>query len=429
MSKELVKAAYAEMGTIIPFEGEGMLEKVMEWNKDGNYPYTPIHIEITDTGIEDNSQDIKLFTDKVEAYIEDVCKNALDLDEVTAAKKMAAAFSKYLNKTRIAQTAPFKDTVSNYTEQEGRYEGFGIKLKAKENAINTKLYEKRAESIRELILEIIAEKELQKFTHLDMFMDFIENKKKTNIYTSTGKLSKGIKDAATQAIETAAAPIIAAQEKANRETLQTAQYEQYISNIEVVGSKDKLEANIVTLERLRESVENLYPDITEYCDRSINNKITLIQANMRADEAMAAKKEQDDIDGKLLEKAEAIQEKAKDLTLSSKELKEMKDELSDIYVQLTLAKSQGQVKNLGVSLGKRIVDAEAREHKPTPILKKEVPQEEASYSAFKYVIASADIEEFDSMVVEANSEKEAIEKFTQVFRNHLSMVGLIKVEE
>lgn len=429
MSKELIKTAYDTMGTIIPFKGEGMLEKIIEWNKSGNYPYTPIYMEVTDTGIECNAKDIKKFTDDMEAYIEDVVKNALDLEEVKTAKKIASEFGKYINKTRINQTAPFKDIVSEYTEQEKRYPGFNEKLKEKEDAILSREYEKREKSIKEYIDAKIKEDNLDAHLNLDMFKDFIENKKKTNIYTSTGKLVSGFRNAADEVIRVASEPILKAQEIKEKQQQQTAQFELYMGNFETTGDKEKLETNITQLKRFKENAPSLYPDIVESCERSIQNKISLIEANMRADEADKAKKEQENADGIHLKRAEEIQNKLHDMTLTKEQLKEYHAELSDIYVKLTFAKSQGQVKNLGVSVKKRIEDLEARETAEKLRKQKPKTEAEAKQPAFKYVIPGVALEELDNMVMEAGSDAEAIEKFTRIFKQHLEMTGIVKVEE
>lgn len=430
MSKELIKAATASINELMPVKVE--LETVIEWNKNKNYPCSPVSIKFTGTAIEDNSKEIGVFIDKLEAYALDVEKNALDIEDVKTAKKVVAEYGKLITETRKMQTGQFKQTVTNFTNQESRFDVLIGKLKAKEDAINFKEYEKRAVSIKEYLDQKIAEEALDKFLNLDMFRDFVENKKKTNIYTSTGKLAGTFKSAADEVIRVAAEPMLKAEELKQKQQQQTAQFEMYMTNIGTVGNNEELEANIITLKRFKETIENLYPDIVESCNRSIDNRISIIHGNMRVNTAEAEKKATEDADGELLAQAEQFRVKLQDMMLSIEELKSIREQLAAIYPNLKFAASQEIVKSIGVAAAQRIAAIEASTITDTITAASPIPTPEEIKSTpvyLKYVIASQDLNELDNMVIEAENENEAIEKFTQVFKNHLAMVGLVKVEE
>lgn len=432
MSKELITAATTSINELMPVKVE--LETVIEWNKNKSYPCSPVSIKFTGTAIEDNSQAIKAFIDKLEAYTEDVEKNALDIEEVKTAKKVVSEYGKLITETRKAQTGQFKQTVTNFTEQESRFDVLIGKLKAKEDAINFKEFEKRAVSIKEYLNKKIAEEVLDKYLNLDMFKDFIENKKKTNIYTTTGKLAGTFKSAADEVIRLAAEPILKAEELEQKQQQQTAQFEMYMANIGTIGNNEELEANIISLKRFNETVESLYPDIVDSCKRSIENKINMIQGSIRVNTSEAARKATEDADGELMEQVSFVRDKLNDMTLDMAEIQELREQLAEIYPKLKFALNQTTVKNLGTSAAQRIANLRAREiavdimkTAPTPT---QTPEETKSTPvSSKYVIASQDLDELDNMVIEAANEAEAIEKFTQVFKNHLAMVGLVKVEE
>ena len=432
MSKELIKKVTASAGQLLGMDPKDLIPLMEQWNKEKKYPFSPIVINVSEKGVTDNSADVEAFVTDAEAWADDIIKNALDLEEVTTAKKIITEFYKCFSETRKIQTAPLAGVVKKYTPLEGRLKTKGEELTKKIEAINEKEYQKREASIKDHILTEITMKEYTDIANLDMFKDFIENKRKINIFTSTGKLNKAIKDAVEDAIRIAVEPIIKERELNDKKGLQSKNFESYMENIKAEGNTEMLEANIHTLIRMKESVADLYPDIIDSCLRSIDNKTAMIQANIRSNASIAAAEEAKNADGETLKKLDEAKEALKDMTLSVTALKTIKAALTLLYPLAKFTETQEKVKAVGAAVAARIVDLEVIDATvPKEETKQqEAPQqsEEAEQPAFKYVIATEDINELDNMIIEAGSEAEAIEKFTQVFKAHLEMVGLIKAE-
>lgn len=435
MSKNDMKLAITGIGALAHIDGDNVMEQLTKWNKEKIYPLSPIHIKVGADGVEDNSEEIGKLVSLLETFVNDVEKNALDLIEVEEAKKSVAEFGKYLVETRKIQTAPLTKVTGNYTQHENKFKDFSEALSAKIDAIKEKDYQKAEVAIKEYFTELLEEQEITEVIGLDMFTDFIENKRKTKFFTTKGALNKSIKDAITEAIRVAHEPIKQMQEFEERKTLQSKQFEAYLVNFEVEGETEKLEAEINQLIRFKESVETLYPDISEHCYRSIDNKIGHIQGNIRGNKAIAEKDAIKNADGELMERFNAINMASQDLTADIETLKSYHKELSDIYHDFKFAENREKVKALGVSIKQRITELEVEELSPKvekqpPVSVQPVAEaievKEDSAEMEEYFISIHDIEFLSSVGMDAINEEDAKAKFVKMFESHLSMVQLIK---
>ncbi|MFT7880879.1 MAG: hypothetical protein ABXS91_10855 [Sulfurimonas sp.] len=417
------------LGTIAGTTGEDFVAKITEWNKNKAYPYTPIHIYVSQDGVKDNSEDVGKITDMIESHIQDVIKNDLDLDVVENNKKTVAEIGKYLVETRKIQTSPLAKVTKNYTQHEAKFKEFNEKFTEKIDAIKEVEYKKTENAIKKHIEQAIEEEELDRYLNLDMFKDFVENKRKTKIFTTTGKLNKGIKDAAAEAIRVAYEPIKQEIELKERKQLQTKQFEGYLENIVAEGTNYVLEASISSLNRLKESVSEYYPDIEESCMLSIDNKIGRCEANIRANKAESEAESIKNADGEIMARVEEIKVSSQDMLTDIDALKEHHKELQGIYSKLTYAENQDKVKNLGASIKQRIVDMETEDlqaqttYKPGPETSNE--PEVGSEELHTYGISMKILEPLAYTEVQASSEEEAKEKLIERFKTHLSMVDLV----
>lgn len=423
-----IQTAIATIGNIIGFERNEVIEKITEFNKNKVYPVSLIDIKISADGVTDNSDEIGELVEKLQAWVSDVTKNTLDAQSVADAKKTLSEIGKFLIETRKLQTNPLKEVASHYTKHESHFKTMNESLTAKFEAINEIEYQSRAKAITVHFQELIAGDDLTEVVSIDAFKDFIANKRKTNIFTSTGKLSKGIKDAVTEALRLVVEPIKQAKELEEKKALQSKTFETYLENVVADGETQMLEANINTLIRMKESVGDLYPDIKEHCMRSIDNKISRCEANIKANKAIAEKDKVKNADGDLMLIFDEINTISQDMMLDIESLKELGNQLRGIYPKLTFSENQEKCKSLGVSINQRITELEIAENTPEPVVEEEVILE-AKYSlTAKYFISISDLEFIANVGVEANSEEDAKNRFTEMFRNHLNMVGLMKGE-
>lgn len=419
----IVKAVNT-LGTVAGTTGEDFVAQITEWNKNKAYPLTPIHIDVGADGVKDNSEEVGKITDLIEAHIADVVKNDLDLEVVEANKKTVAEIGKYLIETRKIQTGPLAQVTKNYTQHEAKFKDFNESLTKKIDAIKEAEYKKTETSIRVLIGEKIAEQELEEHLNLDMFKDFIENKRKNKILTSTGKLNKKIKDEVSEAIRVAYEPIKQQIELKERKQLQSKQFEAYLENIPAEGETEVLEASVKALERMKETIGDFYPDISEHCIRSIDNKIGRCEANIRANKAEEKTEAIKNADGELLERVEAIKVSSQDMLTDIDTLRDHHKELQSIYPKLTYAENREKVEALGKSIKQRIVDMETEELENSTETESE-PDATKEAGTTVYGLTMKILEPLAYTEVEAKNEEEAKEKLVQRFRDHLSMIDLV----
>lgn len=427
-----IQNAVTILGGMTGLENKEVISTIMEWNKDKVYPVSVIDIQVTASGVVDNSKDIGELVDKIEVFVEEIAKNALDTDSVQEAKKTVSEIGKYLTETRKIQTNPLKDVVGHYTEHENRFSGFSSKLNDKIDAINEKTYQKNEKALRDYFDELLKSKELVELVSMEAFVDFIENKRKTKVLTeATGKLTKGAKDAIDKAIDAVARPILESKALDEKKALQSKQFESYLDGITSDGKSEVLEANIKSLMKLRESVPELYPDVIESCYRSIDNKIARCESNIKSNQAIADKEALENADGELMAKYEEIKSTSRDMTLHVKELEDLYSQLIEIHNGLTFAENQKKVGELGASLRKRAEEIKghlkASVYTPKTETKRE-PTEDIQENA-SYALDMEDLEVLAGIEVSAPSEEEAKAELVRRFAMHLDMIDLIKKDK
>jgi len=419
MGKVELISATESLALIAKTDTKDFLSKLIDWNKNKAYPISPISIKFENNHIEHNADEIKAFTDKIEAYVKDVVENDLDLDEVESAKKATLEFHKFLSETRKIQTSGLDEAKKQFTAQEARYKPLIASLKDKIDAINEKQYQTNERAIKEHLQATIDLLDDESIT-LEMFKDFIEVKRKNKVFTTTGNLTKTTKVQADEAVAKAYAPIQALKELEAKKALQQKQFEGYLENIVATGKTPLLEANVNALIAMEEIVEEHYPDITEHCYRAIRNKIDKCEANIRANEAIAQKEALQNADGVILEQLEAIKKTSSDMLIEKKELEKLHKELQGLWAKCTFVSTKDTIKTLGENISKRIQDMQVEEivETPTPT---PAPQKETEKS---FSIDIEDLEVIADMHVSAVSEVEAINKLVQRLRTHLQLVGL-----
>lgn len=399
---------------------DNFMTHLFEWNKYGVYPLSPIRIDVTSDGVKDNSEDVGKIVDVIEAHVNDVVANDLNLNVCETNKKTVAEIGKFLVETRKIQTNPLGQVTKNYTQHESKFKEFNEKLNAKIDAIKEKEYQKSETALTEYLEAYIETVSMGEYLNLTMFKDFIDNKRKTKFLTSKGELNKAIKDAIKDVVRIAYEPIKKELELNERKKLQLKQFENYLENIGAEGNTEELEANVKQLERLKESVADLYPDIKENCLMSIDNKISRCNANIRANKAEVQADAIKNADGVLMDRVSVIKEATDDLTAGVYMLDNYHKELQTIYPKLTFVENQEKVKTLGTAIKQRIVDMETAELAQATETKEDVHSNTKTYG-----ITIQILEPLIYMKIVASSEEDAKEQLVERFKAHLSMIDLI----
>lgn len=414
--------AITKITDLIGEDKSEFVAKITEWNKSKIYPVSLIDIQIGANGVTDNAEQVGEIIATLSDYVDDMVKNALDAESIADAKKTVAEIGKYIIETRKIQTNPLKEIAGRFTKHEGKFKEFNEALTAKYEAINEVAYKKSEKAIREHFEAIIAEDNLTEIVSMDAFKDFIANKRKTNIFTSKGALSKGIKDAIAEALRVVVEPIKEANALKEKKALQSKQFNSYLDGIPTDGDTPVLEASIKSLDRLKESIEELYPDIIEECLRNIDNKVSRCSAHIRANKSEAEKEAIQNADGKDMELFNAIRVASTDMTLGLQELKGYANSLREIYPRLTFSENQEKVKTLGASLNQRVIEIQATEMTPIDIPATEVVPDLDKES---YFVSIEDIEVLAGMEIVADNEDEAKKELVRRFEAHLDMIDLI----
>jgi len=397
-----------------------LIQSIMEWNKAKVYPYSPISIEVTKEGVVDNSEKVGEFVSMIEEYSNDVDKNALSKEEVTEAKKIIFELHKFLSETRKIQTAPLNKVVGNYTKHEKVLLGLSQKMSDKLDKMKEKEYQITENVIKEYFIFTFEENGVYDILNLEMFKDFIENKRKTKIFTKTG-LTKAFKDSVNEVVRLAYAPIKEAKELQALQVFQSKTFERHLEKIEVIGDSEKLEANINSLIRMKEDVSELYPDVEDSCNRSIDNKIASCRANIRANTAIYEKEAIENVDIKIMERVEEIDDAIGTDCVDIEIMRENIIELQSILAKVKFGSNQTIISNFISSLVQRIDTLQVQEIFETEDKKADEPNELNTYTLDEDELSS-----FMSLSIQAMNQKEAKEIVLQRLKQHLQFYDLIE---
>lgn len=422
-----IKDAVAVIARTTDIDARNLIADITAWNKDKVYPVSLIDIRIDKDGVTDNSDFVGGIVTKIEEAVKETVANELDLENVTDMKKTVAEIGKWLIETRKIQTNPLKDIATKYTAFESKFGTFNTNLTNKIDAINEKEYQKAEKAIREYFGELLKDVEVE--YNFQIFDSFIATKRKNQVFTEKSVLNKKIKDEIAEQVRLVIEPLLKAKELEAKKSLQSKQFENYLANIKIDGDNSQIELSINELTRMTIQTKELYPDIIEYCQRAIENKISFAKANITANRMVAERQAVVSVDNKLMEEFSKLEDESKSLTIELDRLKYIVMRLREIYHEVKFADNQEKVKTLGASVALRITEMEKKEIEATVIPKEEpAPFNHYSYTR-TFSVSIEDIEVIAGMGIEAESEEDAKKELCRRFEAHLSMVDLISKGE
>ncbi|NOR57196.1 MAG: hypothetical protein GQ474_01585 [Sulfurimonas sp.] len=423
MSKVEIQLAVHTIGNLIHVDEKSVVEHITKCNKEKDYTANPISIIIDKGIVTDNSAEVGKVVDNLMLFGEEAITNALSVGEVQDVKKTIAEIGKYITESRKIITNPLRDITKGFTAHEAKFKPMNDKLTAQIDKMQEVEYKAREVEIRDYFEAHIRELELVDILSMEYFDDFIENKRKNQIFTSTGKLNKGIRTAIEEAVRLAYEPIKQAKEENVMKSLQSKQFHVYLDGIVAEGEDSLLEMSIVSLVRLKETAVELYPSIVEECIREIDNKISRCEANVRANKAVKERDEIVNMDGEVIEKLEAISVESQDMLMTVADLKELKDELKELYPKAQKTDTQERIKSLGISIGDRIGEAELHDLRGDDMVGQvEITEETSDITIYR--VSIHDLEPLTYMEIKAGSQEEAKELLVQRFEMHLDMIDL-----
>lgn len=280
------KTAVALFAGTVGVDKQDFIETLSKHRKDKFYPLNPISIQVTPNGVVDNSDVIKQGIALMRSRADEAIKNELSVENMELVKKEFNEVYEWLKTTRTYVTSGFDSIKSNYTANEkelkeniiGDIDKQILKMKEKTFQITEKNIKKH--------LEALIEEHKDLGIGLDIFFSFIADKRRNSGMLpseSTGKTGAGALRTINDEFEKIAKPIREAQELNKRKDLQSKIFEQSLDAIKVDSN---FEAGIEALYQLNETVDVLFPDISDACKRSVKNKIEKAEANLRAKNAL-----------------------------------------------------------------------------------------------------------------------------------------------
>lgn len=418
MSK--IQDATALIASTAKIDADAIVSEITNWNKTKFYPVSLIDIRIDKNGVTDNSEFIGEIVDKIEEAVKETVDNELDLENVSSMKKTVAEIGKWIVETRKLQTNPLKDIAAKYIQHENKFSVFNTDLTKKIDAINEKEYQKAEGKIREYFEELLQNVEVE--YNFQIFDSFIAAKRKTKVLTDKGELNKKIRDEIAEQIRLAIEPLLKAKELEAKKNLQLKQFTNNLEKIKIDGDNEQIEQAIDELTRATAQIEELYPDIVEFCKMSIENKIASAKTNITANKMVADRQANDNIDKKLMDEFLKLEKEAKTTTLNPIRLVYIKMRLREMYHEAKLEDNKQKIKELGVSVALRLDEIERQEIEATIA---SAPKEKISANTKIFCASIEDIEVISGMEIEAESEEEAKKELCRRFETHLEMIDLI----
>jgi len=301
-----------QVGGLIGLEEE-VLDTLKEYNKNKFYPVSIVSLVFNKDGsVTTNAKEYEQIIDNLVSIADDITENTLEADVIKEKRATYKIVSDALVGMRKQSTNPLKDITTTFTTPEKKIAPADNRMKAKFEQINEASYAISEDAIVTLIKEALDKDGLSESVKIEVFQDFIDKKRKTNIFTSKGSTTKAINDEVEKVVNLVIEPIKKAIDLAEKVALQTKQFESYLDNFETVGETQKLEANINGLIAMKSTITELYPNIVDRCNQSIDNKIARCESSIKTNAELDARlKEKEKLEA--IEKAKAVIDVDKDV--------------------------------------------------------------------------------------------------------------------
>ena len=358
-------------------------ELIKEQNKQKKWSITPVKIEFKDGQIVENSEDVA----KLVALMGEWAKRELedaDLDTLKKDLDITRTIYVWFSGSRKQVTGSFDAVKKSFIEVENRIKAIGEAFKKKEEELLEEEYKRREAAIkRELTAElnsVVEEHGIE--LNINLFSDFIAQKRKTKVLTEKGALTKKIKDEIKAKVKEILEPILKEREaqKLKEQDLQKLTLDLQDINVNALFIEE-LEKAKERLKQLLNTAEFRYPNAVQEAEAQLRANIRLVEANiarLKAEEEKEA-----------LRKAEEERKKEE-------------------------AKKEEEIKQRAEAIQK-MQQAEVKEETPKEIKK------------IKWKIPLEEIKVIAAIEFEAKSEEEAKEKIIEMFKQQLQMIELIKV--
>ena len=362
---------------------EKFWEDIKAQNKAKKWSVTPVKIEFKDGQIVENSEDVKKLVELMKNWAENELK-ITDIDTLEKDIEIVRVTYEWFSGSRKQTTKKFDEIKKNFTAIESEIKNIGLAFKERKEELLEGEYQKRALAILTNLkyeLENV-KKEYGIELNINLFSDFIAQKRKTKVLTEKGALTKKIKDDIKAKVKEILEPIL---KERGVQRLKEQDLQKLALDLQDINTNalfvEELENAKGKLIQLLNTVKMRYPNAEQEADAQLRANIRLVEANIARLKAEAEKE--------ALRKAE--EERIAQELAKEEEVKQRAEQLQKMQ----------QVQEPKV--------------------------ESAKNAQNKYKIPLEEIEVIAAMEFEAKSEEEAKEKAIEMFRRQLEFIELIKV--
>lgn len=382
----------AKIGTLANYKDpEKFWEDIKAQNKTKKWSVTPVKIEFKDGQIVENSEDVAKLVTLMKNWAENELKQT-DIDALEKDTEIVRVVYEWFSGSRKQTTKTFDEIKKNFTAIEANIKNIGLAFKQRKEELLEEEYKRRTLAITTHIkYELsLVEKEYGIKLNVNLFSDFITQKRKTKVLTGKEQLTKKIKDDIKTKVNEILEPILKEREaqKLKEQDLQKLTLD--LQDINTNGLFiEEFESAKEKLQRVLNTAEMRYPNAAEEAKAQLRANISLVGANiarLKAEaEKEALKKAEEERKKEEKAKEEEIKKRAESIQKAKEE--ELKTEKNDEKGAQTVKNTQNRYK---------------------------IPLEE--------------IEVIAAMEFEADNKEEAKIKVIEMFKKQLELIELIEIK-
>ena len=325
-------------------------------------------VEVKDKKVVANTAMMDQYLDALKKHNDDIISNELDVEVVNMEIKQQKDTFKGFVEFRKGYTEPMKAVSSELTERENKVWKLEIQRLEKHQKMMMEETFKVAEKVIKNELERLLDENQQLGLSLSTFDSFIQvqREKKGMLPNQKGNLSATSTKKIDEEFEKLAKPVREAQALQEQQEKEQKQFETYLPDTNS-NSIEELEATKITLMKLDQQVDELYPSIKDHCHRAIKSKISLIEGNIRTLEAVAKQKEAEARESELKQADSDLVKRLDEIELgvcsglTKEALNTILEEIRGFYESIKFAENQTRAKALAESIKMEISAIELAE--------------------------------------------------------------------
>jgi len=410
------------------------IEDLKEQNKNKDWKFSVIDINVKDGAIVTNAKDIKIEVDKLDVSLREQIETIDSVEDIEAYETTLKVIFDWLKGTRIKLTSPLDEIKSEFTSNEKKINDLFPIMRDKKEQLLEEVYKvrrldifKEIQTLEDEIVETYPNFEL----NLEVFEDFADIKKKLKTF-DIGKsgLSAGAKKQIKEQFYLVVNPILEQIKLNEVKEREQKMLEIRLKDISTTGTIEALTESQTKVSALLDDVDVFFPNIKDSAKVQINTIINVIQGNIRTIEDNAKKDEAKILnDRKNLIRSE-FEKPYGQMGLSLKDVAKIIEDFKAIdfskYDDLSSFASdivEMQLTNLNKIKYAIEMSSKAKVEAAAPV---EVVRDPITKTN-TYKLSAKDIETLNSITITAENQQMAKEIFIQRLSMHFQMSDLEEI--